>query len=104
MLLQNPFRTRTLCCFSYLRLKEAEEARTICVSIEGLECSGEMVKALQGHAECMTNIYRDLNRMTIAAIDDEASYADIFKKSAEYMSWYAKRKRVANSMKAAAQK
>lgn len=29
-----------------VRLKEAEEARTLCVSIEGLECSKDMVTAL----------------------------------------------------------
>eukprot|EP00435_Cladocopium_sp_Y103_P007291 s4250_g2.t1 len=83
-------------------LKEAEEARTLCVSIEGLECSGDLVAALTQHSNSMLGVYRDLNKLTVAGVDDETSYADLFHYASTYSAWYSKRKRVANSMKAAA--
>ena len=75
---------------------------TLCVSIEGLECSGDMVAALTQHSEAMTSVYRDLNKLTLDGIDDDESYAQLFHYATTYMAWYAKRKRVANSMRAAA--
>eukprot|EP00435_Cladocopium_sp_Y103_P029798 s303_g7.t1 len=83
-------------------LKEAEEARTMCVSIEGLECSTDMVAALTQHSEAMLKVYRDLNQLTISGVDDEDSYAQLFHYASTYSAWYSKRKRVVNSMRAAA--
>ncbi len=74
----------------------------MCVSIEGLECAGEMVTSLTQHSQSMTGLYRDLNRMTINGVDSMDQYEPVFAKAKEYSAWYAKRKRVANSMKAAA--
>ncbi len=74
----------------------------MCVSIEGLECAGEMVKALKDHSEHMTNIYRNLNQMTLNAVNDADRYAPLFDQATAGFSWYAARKKVANSMKAAA--
>jgi len=85
-----------------LRLKDAEECRTMCVSIEGLECAGEMVKALTDHSVHMTSIYRNLNQLTLNGADDHATYAPLFDQATAGFGWYAARKRVANSMKAAA--
>ena len=42
------------------RLKEAEDARTLCVSIENVECSGPLREALLQHAASMTELYRTL--------------------------------------------
>ena len=86
------------------RLKEAEEARSLCVSIETLECSGELVKSLTDHATAMTNLFRDLNKLTNEGHDDEAIYMPLFEKAVQYQTWYVKRKKVAQSMKNAATK
>ena len=45
--------------FPIPRLKEAEDARTTCVSIEGLECSAGLRDALIAHADAMTELYRN---------------------------------------------
>ena len=85
-----------------LRLKEAEEARTLCVSIEGLECSEAMTTALTQHAGAMTALYRDINARIGAGIDQEDAYEAFHEKAASYQNWYKSRKKVANSMKQAA--
>ena len=74
----------------------------MCVSIEGLECSNDMVAALTQHSEAMLKVYRDLNQLTTSGVDDESSYAQLFHYASTYSAWYAKRKRVVNSMRAAA--
>ena len=86
------------------RLKEAEEARSLCVSIETLECSGELVKSLTDHATAMTNLFRELNKLTSEGHDDESVYKPFFEKAVQYQAWYVKRKKVAQSMKNAATK
>ena len=83
------------------RLKEAEEARTLCVSIEGLECSGELRSALLAHADAMTSLYRQLNQLISRHVNDDSAYATYNEQAAQYSSWYKTRKRVANSMRAA---
>ena len=85
-----------------LRLKEAEEARSLCVSIETLECSGELVQALQQHSTCMTDLFRQLNKLTTDGCDDMTKYQPLFDQAAQYSTWYVKRTKVANSMKQAA--
>lgn len=72
------------------------------MSIEGLECSTEMITALKKHADDMTDMFRQLNLHTQAKTDDEATYSPLFQKASEMSAWYVKRKKVANSMKAAA--
>ena len=84
------------------RLKEAEDARTLCVSIENVECSGPLREALLQHASSMTELYRTLNQMVADGIADENSYSPIFERASNYSNWYKSRKRVANSMRAAA--
>ena len=74
----------------------------MCVSIEGLECAGEMAASLTQHSQSMTGLYPDLNRLTINGVDSMDQYEPLFAKASQYSAWYAKRKRVANSMKAAA--
>ena len=86
----------------HLRLKEAEEARTLCVSIEGLECSKDMVDALQLHANSMTNLFRELTKLTNQKIDSESAYASLFGQAETFSAWYKSRRKVANSMKLAA--
>ena len=81
------------------RLKEAEDARTLCVSIEGLECSGELATALVQHAEAMTGCYRQLVKMIQDGVDCETTYGPIFEQCHNYSCWYKSRKKVANSMK-----
>jgi len=88
--------------FPIPRLKEAEDARTTCVSIEGLECSAGLRDALVQHADAMTELYRTLNKMVADQVNDDASYEPIFQSAASFSSWYKARKKVANSMKAAA--
>lgn len=88
--------------FPIPRLKEAEDARTTCVSIEGLECSAGLRDALVQHADAMTELYRTLNKMVADQVNDDASYEPIFQRAASFSSWYKARKKVANSMKAAA--
>lgn len=85
-----------------LRLKEAEEARTLCVSIEGLECSEAMTNALTQHAGAMTALYRDINARIGTGADEESAYEPFHQKAASYQTWYKSRKKVANSMKQAA--
>lgn len=85
-----------------LRLKEAEEARSLCVAIETLECSGELVTALTQHSSSMTDLYRQLNKLTTDNVDDIDVYQPLFDKAVQFSAWYAKRKKVANSMKQAA--
>ena len=85
-----------------LRLKEAEEARSTCVSIENLECSSELREALLQHAASMTEIYRNLSKMVADQVNDESLYLPIFDKATSFSNWYKARKKVANSMKAAA--
>eukprot|EP00435_Cladocopium_sp_Y103_P025376 s3284_g6.t1 len=82
-----------------LMLKEAEEARSLCVAIETLECSGELVSALTQHSSLMTDLYRQLNKLTTENVDDITVYQPLFDKAMQYSAWYAKRKNVANSMK-----
>ena len=84
------------------RLKEAEDARTTCVSIENLECSGQLRDALLSHAQVMTELYRSLNKMISDQVNDEQQFAPILEKAVSYSAWYKSRKKVANSMKAAA--
>ena len=60
--------------------------------------------ALTQHSGAMTDLYRELNKLTMAGVDDDASYAQLFQAATTYSDWYAARKRVANSMKAAAAK
>ena len=74
----------------------------MCVSIEGLECSNDMVAALTQHSQAMTTLYRELNMKVNQGVDDDDQYAEIFNKATQYTAWYSKRKRVVNSMKAAA--
>ncbi|CAK9018454.1 Nipped-B-like protein B [Durusdinium trenchii] len=85
-------------------LKESEEARTLCVSIEGLECAGELVKALTAHAGAMVKLYRQLHQYTIQNVNDQSVYDPIFDQATSYTSWFKARKKVANSMKQAAEK
>lgn len=84
------------------RLKEAEEARTLIVAIENIECSGELSKALSGHAAAMTNLYRELHRLSVAGGDEDPAFDPLFAKAAELSAWFKARKKVANSMKQAA--
>lgn len=85
-----------------LRLKEAEEARTICLSIEGLECSGELIEALGQHSTAMVELYRKLNGLISSGVEDESSYTVHFETATSYSAWFKSRKKVANSMKTAA--
>lgn len=87
-----------------LRLKEAEEARTLCIAIEGVEMSGELVKALTTHSDAMTGLYRELNQLITQECDDQAKYDPIFQQATICQNWFKSRKRVANTMKAAASK
>lgn len=73
------------------------------VAIEQLECSGELREALQAHADCMLEIYRELHKLTCAGVTAEESYSELFESAANYSAWFKSRKRVANSMKAAAE-
>ena len=84
------------------RLKEAEDARTTCVSIENLECSEQLRGALLQHADAMTEVYRNLNKMVNEGVNDESQYVGLFAQAQNFSSWYKARKKVANSMKSAA--
>eukprot|EP00435_Cladocopium_sp_Y103_P043974 s800_g12.t1 len=85
-----------------LQLKEAEEARTLNVSIEGFECSGELGKALICHANNQTEMYRKITQLVAQGVDDEATYQEHFEQAAALTTWFKARKKVANSMRMAA--
>ena len=85
-----------------MRLKEAEDARTTCVSIESLECSGQLRNALGTHADSMTELFRGLSKMVSDGVNDADAYAPLFERAATFSAWYKARKKVANSMKTAA--
>ena len=87
-----------------LRLKEAEEARTLCISIEGLECASELQTALTTHSSAMTNLYRELHQLTSQEVNDQSKYQVLFDQATNYQSWFKTRKKVANTMKTAALK
>ena len=91
-----------ICCFPSLRLKEAEDARTLCVSIEGLECSGQLRDALLQHASAMTDLFRQISKLTSENCNEEGVYQPLFDQATAYSTWYKSRKKVANSMKSAA--
>ena len=84
------------------RLKEAEEARTLCIAIEGLECAGELVQALTAHSSEMTALYRELHTNTTANVDTMEVYEPLFQRAATFTQWFRSRKKVANTMKSAA--
>lgn len=86
----------------YLRLKAGEESRTLCISIEGLDCAGELIGSLRTYADNMNSLYRDLHNLTQQNCNDENLYQPLFDKATEYDQWYRARKRVANSMRTAA--
>ena len=87
-----------------LRLKEAEEARTLCIAIEGLEMAGELVAALQTHSKCLTDLYRELHQLTTDGVDDPDKYQPYIARATQYQNWFKSRKKVANTMKTAAAK
>jgi len=76
----------------------------LCIAIEGLECAGELVKALTAHSEAMTALYRELHTHTGNGVDSESIYTPIFEKASNFSAWFKARKKVANSMKAASSK
>ena len=63
-----------------------------------------MVKAMTTHSECMTRLYRELHNLTNAEVDDLSKYEALFEQASSYQTWFKTRKRVANTMKAAASK
>lgn len=83
-------------------MKEAEEARTLCISIDGLECSKELVSALTAHAGAMTGLFKDISKLTTAGVNTDEAYADLISKATSYSSWYKAREKIAKSMKSAA--
>lgn len=83
-------------------MKGGEEARTTCISIEGLECAADLVRALKDHAESMNVLYRELHSLTLTGVDTEEAYAAHFARATELDAWYRSRKKIANSMKNAA--
>lgn len=85
-----------------LRLKEAEEARTICMQIEGMECAGELITAMQQHSDAMAQLFRDIAKLTNENCDDEMAYEPLKQKATQWSAWFKSRKKVANSMRAAA--
>lgn len=72
------------------------------MSIESLECSGQLRTAMLQHADAMTELYRTLNKMVHDGTNDDAAYTPLFDKATAYSTWFKSRKKVANSMKAAA--
>lgn len=85
-----------------LRLKESEDARSLCIAIEGLECSEALCAALTTRAESMTKLYREINGKVMAKVDDATVYAPLTQRAMHYSEWYKSRKKVAMSMKSAA--
>ena len=73
------------------------------ISIESLECSGELCGALSLHAQAMADLYRELNKLVMAGTNNEDAHATLFEKATSYSNWYKSRKRVANSMRQAAE-
>lgn len=53
------------------------------------------------HASAMTELYRTLSKMISDNIND-AQYSPVFDQATCFSNWYKARKKVANSMKAAA--
>ena len=54
------------------------------------------------HADVMTELYRGLNKMIHDGINADVPYGPFFEKALNYSTWFKSRKKVANSMKAAA--
>ena len=54
------------------------EARTLCISIEGLECASELQTALTTHSSAMTNLYRELHQLTSQEVNDQSKYQVLF--------------------------
>lgn len=88
-------------CSVDCRLKQGEEARTLTISLEGLECAGELSAALTTHAEQLTVLYRELHALTTAGQENLDVYEPLFERATILKEWFQARKRVANSMKAA---
>lgn len=76
----------------------------MCISIEGLECADALVGALQTHNSAMTALFRELNGHTMNGVDSLEIYQPLFDKATAYTNWFKSRKKVANTMKAAATK
>lgn len=84
-------------------LKEGEEARSLAISIEGLECSGDVITTLQKHAANMTELYKEINAKILAGDNDENCYEKIYETQEGLNTWFKARKKIAKSMKAAAE-
>ena len=84
-------------------LKEGEEARSLAISIEGLECSSDVVSTLEKHAANMTDLYKEINMKILAGDNEESSYEKIYKTQESFTTWFKARKKIAKSMKAAAE-
>ena len=82
-------------------MKEAEEARTLKLSIEGMECSGELMTALEGHANTLTELYRKIHGLIVQGVDTMESYQVHVDQAAALKDWFKSRKKVAQSMKSA---
>ncbi|CAJ1352888.1 unnamed protein product [Effrenium voratum] len=67
------------------------EARSLVISIESLECSGELCGALSLHAQAMADLYRELNKLVMAGTNNEDAYATLFEKATSYSNWYKRR-------------
>ena len=58
-----------------------------------------VVNKLKMHSTSMTQLYRELNKHTVSGVNDMNIYQPLFDKACNLSAWYAKRKKVANSIK-----
>ena len=84
-------------------LKEGEEARSLAISITGLECSADLMALLEKHAANMTELYKDINAKILVGENEESSYEQIYKTQESFSTWFKARKKIAKSMKSAAE-
>ena len=84
-------------------LKEGEEARSLAISITGLECSADLMASLEKHAANMTELYKDINAKILVGENEESSYEQIYKTQESFSTWFKARKKIAKSMKLAAE-
>ena len=84
-------------------LKECEDARSLALSIDGLECSGELQEGLTVHADSLTKLYKQINDMILQGVNEGSQYKPIFDTHDQLSNWFKHRKRIAKSMKSAAE-
>ena len=83
-------------------LSQANEARTLCEKIKGLNYSAPLVAALTTSSDALTSAYHTITALITDGKTDESDYTEVFATVATHADWLKNQKPVCNSLKKAA--